>query len=283
MVQGPACLRSSCQALLGQGGPLRLRASPTILLGCMGPQEVGDMLRATKGRPALAPAPPLGSPCLQHKHFTEDIQTRQYRAVEVLIGAEYGPPADIWSTACMVCLPVAVPHPGRLTGANSLTLCPFQAFELATGDYLFEPHSGEDYSRDEGRKWRTPGSGLRTSQPPGQPPSSLSVHRPHRPHCGAVRRHPPSLCPLRPLLPGVLQPERWGHLDGGVMWELGGQRGVSDDRPPRRRLTCGVLACLQGSFGTSTTSSTGAYTRCSWRSTSGPWSRPHSSAPSCFP
>uniref|UniRef100_A0A4W4EM99 non-specific serine/threonine protein kinase n=1 Tax=Electrophorus electricus TaxID=8005 RepID=A0A4W4EM99_ELEEL len=59
-----------------------------------------------------------------HKHFTEDIQTRQYRAVEVLIGAEYGPPADIWSTACM-------------------------AFELATGDYLFEPHSGEDYTRDE--------------------------------------------------------------------------------------------------------------------------------------
>lgn len=25
-----------------------------------------------------------------------------------------------------------------------------QAFELATGDYLFEPHSGEEYSRDEG-------------------------------------------------------------------------------------------------------------------------------------
>lgn len=30
-------------------------------------------------------------------------------------------------------------------------VCDFpQAFELATGDYLFEPHSGEDYSRDEG-------------------------------------------------------------------------------------------------------------------------------------
>ena len=25
-----------------------------------------------------------------------------------------------------------------------------QVFELATGDYLFEPHSGRDYSRDEG-------------------------------------------------------------------------------------------------------------------------------------
>uniref|UniRef100_A0A3Q2XJJ4 non-specific serine/threonine protein kinase n=1 Tax=Hippocampus comes TaxID=109280 RepID=A0A3Q2XJJ4_HIPCM len=66
----------------------------------------------------------LGNACWVHKHFTEDIQTRQYRALEVLIGAEYGPPADIWSVACM-------------------------AFELATGDYLFEPHSGEVYTRDE--------------------------------------------------------------------------------------------------------------------------------------
>jgi len=66
----------------------------------------------------------LGNACWVHHHFTEDIQTRQYRSLEVLLGAGYGPPADIWSTACM-------------------------AFELATGDYLFEPHSGEDYSRDE--------------------------------------------------------------------------------------------------------------------------------------
>ncbi|XP_026532013.1 SRSF protein kinase 3 isoform X2 [Notechis scutatus] len=66
----------------------------------------------------------LGNACWVHKHFTEDIQTRQYRALEVLIGAVYSTPADIWSTACM-------------------------AFELATGDYLFEPHSGEDYTRDE--------------------------------------------------------------------------------------------------------------------------------------
>ncbi|XP_053562784.1 SRSF protein kinase 1 isoform X2 [Bombina bombina] len=66
----------------------------------------------------------LGNACWVQKHFTEDIQTRQYRCLEVLIGSGYSTPADIWSTACM-------------------------AFELATGDYLFEPHSGEDYSRDE--------------------------------------------------------------------------------------------------------------------------------------
>uniref|UniRef100_A0A665WW05 non-specific serine/threonine protein kinase n=1 Tax=Echeneis naucrates TaxID=173247 RepID=A0A665WW05_ECHNA len=66
----------------------------------------------------------LGNACWVHKHFTDDIQTRQYRSLEVLIGAGYSTPADIWSTACM-------------------------AFELATGDYLFEPHSGEEYSRDE--------------------------------------------------------------------------------------------------------------------------------------
>ncbi|EDO38245.1 predicted protein, partial [Nematostella vectensis] len=66
----------------------------------------------------------LGNACWTHHHFTEEIQTRQYRCLEVLIGAKYGPPSDIWSTACM-------------------------AFELCTGDFLFEPHSGEDYSRDE--------------------------------------------------------------------------------------------------------------------------------------
>ena len=66
----------------------------------------------------------LGNACWVHHHFTEDIQTRQYRSLEVLLGAGYGTPADIWSCACM-------------------------AFELATGDYLFEPHHGEGYTRDE--------------------------------------------------------------------------------------------------------------------------------------
>ncbi|XP_071553440.1 SRSF protein kinase 3 isoform X2 [Temnothorax nylanderi] len=66
----------------------------------------------------------LGNACWVHKKFTDDIQTRQYRSLEVLLGSGYDTSADIWSTACM-------------------------AFELATGDYLFEPHNGKDYCRDE--------------------------------------------------------------------------------------------------------------------------------------
>uniref|UniRef100_A0A3Q1GSB0 non-specific serine/threonine protein kinase n=1 Tax=Acanthochromis polyacanthus TaxID=80966 RepID=A0A3Q1GSB0_9TELE len=66
----------------------------------------------------------LGSSCWVYKHFCEEIQTRQYRSLEVLLGSEYGPPADIWSVACM-------------------------AFELVTGDSLFEPKASESISLEE--------------------------------------------------------------------------------------------------------------------------------------
>lgn len=66
----------------------------------------------------------LGNACWVNKHFTEGIQTRQYRSPEVLLEAGYNTSADVWSTACL-------------------------AVELATGEFLFEPHQGEDYSRDE--------------------------------------------------------------------------------------------------------------------------------------
>ena len=66
----------------------------------------------------------LGNACWRHKHFTEDIQTRQYRAPEVIVGAEYDTSADVWSLACVI-------------------------FELLTGDLLFDPRAGADYDRDE--------------------------------------------------------------------------------------------------------------------------------------
>lgn len=66
----------------------------------------------------------LGNACWTNRHFSEDIQTRQYRAPEVLIGSKYDTSADIWSLGCMT-------------------------FELLTGDLLFDPRAGDDYDRDE--------------------------------------------------------------------------------------------------------------------------------------
>ena len=66
----------------------------------------------------------LGNACWTHKHFTSDIQTRQYRAPEVILGIYYDCSVDIWSLACMT-------------------------FELLTGDFLFSPHGGKRYSKDE--------------------------------------------------------------------------------------------------------------------------------------
>ncbi|KAJ6395541.1 hypothetical protein OIU77_020732 [Salix suchowensis] len=66
----------------------------------------------------------FGNACWTYKQFTSDIQTRQYRCPEVLLGSKYSTPADLWSFACI-------------------------CFELVTGDVLFDPHSGDNYDRDE--------------------------------------------------------------------------------------------------------------------------------------
>lgn len=66
----------------------------------------------------------LGNACWTTKHFSDDIQTRQYRAPEVIIGAPYDTSADVWSLGCMV-------------------------FELLTGDLMFDPAAGDGYERDE--------------------------------------------------------------------------------------------------------------------------------------
>jgi len=76
------------------------------------------------GRPVEVKVVDLGNACWTDHHFSEDIQTRQYRAPEVILGASYCTPADMWSVACLV-------------------------FELATGDLLFDPTAGDDYSRDD--------------------------------------------------------------------------------------------------------------------------------------
>ena len=52
------------------------------------------------------------------------IQTRQYRAPEVILGIDYDTSADLWSFVCMI-------------------------FELITGDYLIDPKSSNDYSKED--------------------------------------------------------------------------------------------------------------------------------------
>jgi serine/threonine-protein kinase SRPK3 len=44
----------------------------------------------------------LGNATWVEHHFTDDIQTRQYRCPEVILGAKWGTSADVWSVACLV-------------------------------------------------------------------------------------------------------------------------------------------------------------------------------------
>lgn len=44
----------------------------------------------------------LGNACWVSHHFTNDIQTRQYRSPEVILGSKWGASTDIWSMAAMV-------------------------------------------------------------------------------------------------------------------------------------------------------------------------------------
>ncbi|KAJ4776885.1 Kinase family protein [Rhynchospora pubera] len=66
----------------------------------------------------------FGNAVHANEELMEEIQTREYRAPEVIIGSGYSFSADMWSFACLV-------------------------FELATGDTLFVPKPGEGFTEDE--------------------------------------------------------------------------------------------------------------------------------------
>lgn len=82
----------------------------------------------------------FGNACWTNNQFSSEIQTRQYRSPEVsdllmksiyigcylqvILGSGYNTSADMWSLACTV-------------------------FELLTGDFLFDPTTGDYYSKDE--------------------------------------------------------------------------------------------------------------------------------------
>jgi serine/threonine-protein kinase SRPK3 len=95
---------------LGSGTPHRLSRRPTD-------DEASEFIISVK-------IADLGNACWVNHHFTNDIQTRQYRSPEVLLGSDWGASADMWSMACMT-------------------------FELLTGDYLFDPQRGRTYTKDD--------------------------------------------------------------------------------------------------------------------------------------
>lgn len=66
----------------------------------------------------------LGNACFADRHFTDDIQTREYRSPEVILGHEYYPNADIFSLACVV-------------------------FEMMTNNFLFKPKNMPGIKKDE--------------------------------------------------------------------------------------------------------------------------------------
>lgn len=65
----------------------------------------------------------MGNACYTYDHFSTVIQTRQYRSPEVIIRSKYDESADLWSLACTI-------------------------FELVTGDLLFMPRKGKDYTKN---------------------------------------------------------------------------------------------------------------------------------------
>lgn len=67
----------------------------------------------------------LGNATFSSDHFSDHIQTRQYRAPEVILRHKsWGASADVWLIGCLI-------------------------FELITGDFLFDPHDGANFSKDE--------------------------------------------------------------------------------------------------------------------------------------
>ncbi|KAJ0465081.1 putative protein kinase CMGC-SRPK family [Helianthus annuus] len=121
----------SCVNQTSNGDSLEERASSSVVKADsrQGNQLRGRGSRSTRQR-LLAEVDvkcklvDFGNACWTYKQFTSDIQTRQYRCPEVLLGSKYSTSADLWSFACI-------------------------CFELATGDVLFDPHSGDNYDRDE--------------------------------------------------------------------------------------------------------------------------------------
>ena len=114
-------------SLLSQMAPQNVASTETVKL------EIPKVEEPSHQDTNIIPPPPisikiadLGNATPSKRHFTEDIQTRQYRSPEAILGrADWTHTADIWSIACVV-------------------------FELLTAEYLFDPQAQANlFSKDD--------------------------------------------------------------------------------------------------------------------------------------
>lgn len=109
VLQGLEYLHANC-------GIIHTDLKPENILICIDDESLKDV-------PINVKIVDLGNACWINHHFTNNIQTRQYRSPEVIMGKGYDITADIWSCACMI-------------------------FELVTGDFLFHPKESSRFTKD---------------------------------------------------------------------------------------------------------------------------------------
>ncbi|KFK30188.1 hypothetical protein AALP_AA7G229500 [Arabis alpina] len=94
------------------------------MVGTLGEEGSSKTERCLDGIDMRCKVVDFGNACWADKQFAEEIQTRQYRAPEVILKSGYSFSVDMWSFGCT-------------------------AFELVTGDMLFAPRGCIDYEEDE--------------------------------------------------------------------------------------------------------------------------------------
>ena len=119
-------------SLLSQMAPQNTASTETVGTGAPGAEEPSDQsppqidIYPTSPPPISIKIADLGNATPSKRHFTEDIQTRQYRSPEAILGrSDWTHTADVWSVACVV-------------------------FELLTAEYLFDPQAQSNlFSKDD--------------------------------------------------------------------------------------------------------------------------------------
>lgn len=100
-------------------------AKPTPTFRILPSRPLGMTLDEICSCPMRVKVADLGNATYAHDHVSDHIQTRQYRAPEVLLKYKsWGASADVWLIGCLI-------------------------FELITGDFLFDPHDGATFTKDE--------------------------------------------------------------------------------------------------------------------------------------